>query len=427
MPQETPLTDTELIELASMVEDLQDSLISSYYNYKNTLSQLKDTRSKMILYSRNYSKALTGQDVLEIAISSSLYDAMRIQEFQLEQSAKKYHIQLQRLAGKKLLMLWNYINMTLILYFIKIMMLLKRTEVRMAKNKFVVSLMLAALLMLPVSAEVKLDDVTTPKDIFYRLGTTDTPENKIDVNSKEEVKAQIVKEEKYYSEGLTYADLSIKKMALEVSKSVEVDYNDMMEDLSLLWQGAATKSDTIKFAIYKLSNPDKDKPDAGAVKKVLTTIAGMSTFLGAGMGNPVLASAALIGGNTLGIMSQDTKALNYKYTQVTDADMIILVRKVDELQQKVVDMYYDYMTARQLYDMTTNMVQERYKNYQNSQNLSKEVILITDTFYREALDEQVKARGSFFEKRSRLEQLVGNDIFRQFESSVDARSANDRS
>lgn len=121
--------------------------------------------------------------------------------------------------------------------------------------------------MLPVSAEVKLDDVTTPKDIFYRLGTTDTPENKIDVNSKEEVKAQIVKEEKYYSEGLTYADLSIKKMALEVSKSVEVDYNDMMEDLSLLWQGAATKSDTIKFAIYKLSNPDKDKPDAGAVKK----------------------------------------------------------------------------------------------------------------------------------------------------------------
>ncbi len=101
IPQETPLTDTELIELASMIEDLQDSLISSYYNYKNTLGQLKDTRSKMILYSRNYSKALDGKDVLEIAISSSLYDAMRIQEFNLEQSAKKYHIQLQRLAGKK--------------------------------------------------------------------------------------------------------------------------------------------------------------------------------------------------------------------------------------------------------------------------------------------------------------------------------------
>lgn len=292
----------------------------------------------------------------------------------------------------------------------------------MLRSKIIAALLLLAL-TLPACAEVKLDDVTSPKDIFYRFGTTDSPENKIDITVKEEIKPSVVKEDKFYNEALTYADLSIKKMAMEVSKFVEVDYNEMMEDLSLLWQGAATKSDTIKFAIYKLSNPDKDKPDSSAVKKVLTTIAGMSTFLGAGTGNPLLASAALIGGNTLGIMSQDTKALNYKYTQVTDADMIILVRKIDELQQKVVDMYYDYMTARQYYDMTTKMVQDRHVNYQNSQNLSKEVILITDTFYREALDEQVKARGRFFEARSRLEQLVGNDIFRQFEETVDKRSA----
>lgn len=101
VPKETPLTDTELIELAGMVENLQDALISSYYNYKNTLSLLKDTRSKMLLYSKNYSNALAGKDILEISISSSLYDSMRLREFTLEQSAKKYHIQLQRLAGKK--------------------------------------------------------------------------------------------------------------------------------------------------------------------------------------------------------------------------------------------------------------------------------------------------------------------------------------
>lgn len=101
-PQEVPLTDTELIELAGMIEDLQDTLISSYYNYKNTLSQLKSTRSKMLLYSRNYTNAVVSSDVLEIAISSSLYDSMRLQEYNLEQAAKKYHIQLQRLAGKKM-------------------------------------------------------------------------------------------------------------------------------------------------------------------------------------------------------------------------------------------------------------------------------------------------------------------------------------
>ena len=101
VPQETPLTDTELIELASMVEQLQDSLVSSYYNYKSTLSQLKTTRSKILLYSRNHSNALKSSDLLEIAISNSQYDSMRLQEFELEQAAKKYHIQLRRLAGKK--------------------------------------------------------------------------------------------------------------------------------------------------------------------------------------------------------------------------------------------------------------------------------------------------------------------------------------
>ena len=84
-----------------MVEDLQDTLISSYYNYKNTLVQLKTTRSKLLLYSRNYNNALYSDDVMELAISTNLYDSMRLQEYNLEQSAKKYHIQLQRLAGKK--------------------------------------------------------------------------------------------------------------------------------------------------------------------------------------------------------------------------------------------------------------------------------------------------------------------------------------
>lgn len=285
-------------------------------------------------------------------------------------------------------------------------------------------MILSIISMNSVEAILITKDLQAPKEIFYRLGTTDTPENKIDVNVKVEEKKIVPSQDKKIKTELTYADLSIKQIANEVSISVECDYNQMLEDLSLLWQGAATNSDTIKFAIYKLSNPEKDKPDNSAIKKVLTTIAGMSTLVGAGMGNPMLASAALIGGNTLGIMSQDTKALNYKYTQVTDADMIILVRKIDELQQKVVDLYYDYMTARKMYDMSTEMVKTRYENYQKSQNLSKEVVLVTDTFYRVALDKQIKARGSFFEKRSRLEQLVGNDIFKQFEAKVDSRYLN---
>lgn len=101
VPQEIPLTDTELIELAGLVESLQDKIINAYYNYKSSLSQLKDVRSRELLYSKNYVKAMDEEDFLEIAISSSLYKDMQIEEFKYMQLAKKYHLELQRLAGKK--------------------------------------------------------------------------------------------------------------------------------------------------------------------------------------------------------------------------------------------------------------------------------------------------------------------------------------
>ena len=101
VPTETPLTDTEMIELAGLVENLQDRIITAYYNYKGALSQLKETRAKLLLYNRNFSKAMEEDDLLEITISSSLYDNMNMEEAYYLEKAKKYHLELQRLAGKK--------------------------------------------------------------------------------------------------------------------------------------------------------------------------------------------------------------------------------------------------------------------------------------------------------------------------------------
>ena len=101
VPTEIPLTDTELIELATLVENLQDKIITAYYNYKSSLSMLKESRQKLLLYNKNYAKALDDEDLMEIAISSSLYDNMRVEEFNYMEQAKKYHLELQRLAGKK--------------------------------------------------------------------------------------------------------------------------------------------------------------------------------------------------------------------------------------------------------------------------------------------------------------------------------------
>ena len=99
--QQAPITDTELIQLAGTIEELQEKIISSYYEYKGSLNKLKDTRSRIILYNKNYSKALKENSVTELIVSSALYEDMQLQEYKQEQDAKKYYLSLERLAGKK--------------------------------------------------------------------------------------------------------------------------------------------------------------------------------------------------------------------------------------------------------------------------------------------------------------------------------------
>ena len=99
--QKAPITDTELIQLAGTIEELQEKIISSYYEYKGALNKLKDTRSRIILYNKNYSEALKSNSITELVVSSALYEDMQLQEYKQEQEAKKYYLSLERLAGKK--------------------------------------------------------------------------------------------------------------------------------------------------------------------------------------------------------------------------------------------------------------------------------------------------------------------------------------
>ncbi len=294
----------------------------------------------------------------------------------------------------------------------------------MIKNSII---LISVLLLGSTAFALEYKDIKSPKDHAYRLGTSDSPEN-IYVEA-ETVKKEYVEKDKsieHSPDDLTYADLSLKRMSSEIAAELDMEEKEMISDLTLLWRGAATQSDTINFALYKLANPDADKPDEKSVKKVLATIANMSTMVGAGMGNPILATGSLIGSNVLGIMSQDTKALNYKYTKVTDADMIILVRKIEDLQQRAVNLYYDYMTARKQLEMIEKLVKQRKKNYELAQNASREIILIVDAYYRTALDMQTKARSDFLAKRAALEQFVGNEVFVQFEKEVSAREKSEK-
>lgn len=286
-----------------------------------------------------------------------------------------------------------------------------------------IALLLALNIGLFASA-ITYEEINLPKPPAYRTGLSEEPEKEyLEAKAENKIHQEYAKKdaEQFDYNDLTFADLSIKQISKEVAADLELDQENMVGDLSVLWQGAASQSDTINFALYKLSNPDEDKPDEKSVKKVLSTIASMSTLVGASMGNPMLATGSILGGNVLGIMSQDTKALNYKYTKVTDADMIILVRKIEDLQQRTVNLYYNYMTARKKLLMLDKITAERKKNYDIAQDMSRELILITDAYYRTSLDNRMKARSDFYASRAALEQFVGNEVFKQFEEDLKKR------
>lgn len=298
----------------------------------------------------------------------------------------------------------------------------------MLKNKLLLFSLFFGLSSLPIFGAEVLSDVQFPKAPAYRVGISELPERQY-VQAIEEKNKKIGKDSKISDVAdanptdLTYADLSIKRLSKEVAQELEYEEQDMLADLSLLWQGAAVQSDTINFALYKLANPDADKPDEKSLRNVLKTIASMSTLVGASMGSPLIAGSSLIGGNIFGIMSQDTKALNYKYTRVNDADMIILIRKVEDLQQRAVDLYYDYMSAKKQLEFANNLVEDRKRKFDLAQknNAARELVVITDAYYRTALDKQRTAKSEFYSKRAALEQFVGRDTFLQFEAELAAR------
>lgn len=95
----SPLTDTEAIELAGLIEDLQDEIVIAYYGYKNSLITLKNLREQMLLKNKNYSNAVKSGDNLEITIGSADWEEKQIEEYEIMQEAKRYYLMLQRLSG----------------------------------------------------------------------------------------------------------------------------------------------------------------------------------------------------------------------------------------------------------------------------------------------------------------------------------------
>lgn len=286
-------------------------------------------------------------------------------------------------------------------------------------SKRIISALNALLLMILMSAPslgLTLDDLNSPRPAANRMGIGQNPEkpfeeiktNKNTVSTKTQI--QNVGNE-------SYADLSLKRLAQDVSYDLSIEQDELLADLQVLWAAAAQRSETIKYTIYKLSNPDENKPDEGIIKKIIKPIASFSTIAGTALSsNPYMASGALIGGGLLGALVKDDKEINYKFTKVTDADMVLLVRKIDDLQKKLLNLYIDYRTKKELMTMTLENLDKRREIYNKSQNLRREELIIADVYYRNAQNAAKRAESDFWASRMILENLVGEEVLAQIEN-----------
>ena len=298
-------------------------------------------------------------------------------------------------------------------------------------------ILLSTLILLNFSSfALTLDELNQPKPFLGRVGNTDKVDFKIE---EEKVKVQEEKanltsiekeqeeianvpvvennvEEVNASTNANFADISLKKLAQDISYELDLDSQKTNSDLSILWAATMQRSETMKYTIYKLSNPDEDKPSDSVVKKILKPVANISTLAGASVaGDPFVATGALIGGGLVNAFMKDDKDANYKFSKVSDADMVLLIRKIDDLQKKLLDLYVDYKTKEQILNMTSEHYKKREDIYKHSQNKSKEELIIADVYYRNAKIDMQRAHDEFMTSRAILENLVGTEAIKEIE------------
>lgn len=298
----------------------------------------------------------------------------------------------------------------------------------MIKNKILALLTVSVLSGALPCFSITVDELTNPQPPAYRLGVGAAPEKAYkvsDADKKLNARESNIDKNGEAVKNITYADLSLKKIAKEISDDAALYEEDTLRDIQMLWVGAAQNSQTVKFIVYKLSNPDEEKPKESIVKKIIQPISTVGSLAGIGIGNPIAAISSIMGSSVLGSMSVDDKDLNYKFSKVNDADMVVLIRKIEELQRKIVHYYFDYMTSRESLRRSDTLVAKRRQAFMESGGMNDDKVIMLDVFYRESLNKQSKLRSDFLAKRSALEQLVGMETMGQFEDMLAQREAKD--
>lgn len=258
-----------------------------------------------------------------------------------------------------------------------------------------------------------------PMSLLPRVGTDSKLEDPIIPQKITRVAPTIAKKKK----DLTYADIDVKKIADELKDDLNEEKPEFLEDLKILWEAAVERSETIRFAILKLSNPNGEVEKKGIVKKIIAPLASVAPLIGAGSPDPMTGGSAILGGSVLSSLLADNSAFNNHLSKVTDTDLVLLAQEIDNLQQKLVILYYNYLNSLQRLELADKVLDNRYNYYQKFQKSSPETISVADVFYREAIDAQYKSRQEVLTSRAALEQFVGGQAINTVDKNIKGRLA----
>lgn len=205
----------------------------------------------------------------------------------------------------------------------------------------------------------------------------------------------------------------IKREADEIEFELRIEEKEVLKDLRLLWSAAVENSTAIRLAIQKLSNPDEaDQIEKNVVQKMLSPLANAAPLAAMVGGSATTAAGALVGGGMLGSMSSDIdQRFNKEFLRVSDYDLIMLAKEVDELQGELVIAYYEYIHALKRYEAAEEAMRnakEHYLSVRETDNFAANTA--ADAFFREAKQNQLAAKQNFLSARTHLEQITGNDV-----------------
>lgn len=244
----------------------------------------------------------------------------------------------------------------------------------------------------------------------------------------------------------------LKKLAVAMQQEAQGVSNELRDnqelvakDIAMLWQGAVEHSGSIRYAIEKLSRRDasgKPVENDRFVKRMIQSVAnlgGVATSMITGT------PTGLIGSSMVEDLLLEDPTANPALSRVTDADMVILAKEIEELQSKVIESYYRYRQAQERWKLAQEaestlakyldasekpepaIINAKMVNSQpGSADPQSEIMQnMMNAIFDSTQRDQIQAKQAYIAARNELALISGPDALQALEQSRTASASNE--